>query len=185
MRRSARHAAWLAGLTDDERRVADAAECLRLILPADGACYRAAMFLKYHLQTQHGIVGRAVIGYVNDGTDDLFSSHAWYDIRGRITDIALSRPLDPSVQKPGPVLILGREVAPGWPGWTYHTAMTAEGAAVIESIRGHPHSGAQVRENEALHAHMVRTAADDRLIRSYLDAAPDGLTYAVLAGRMR
>ena len=44
-----------------------------------GACYRSACFLYLFLKEMHELKGEAVIGFVNDGTDDLYGSHAWFD----------------------------------------------------------------------------------------------------------
>ncbi|MBV8524244.1 MAG: lasso peptide biosynthesis protein [Acetobacteraceae bacterium] len=99
--------AWEAGLSDRGRTVLRVAKRLGAALALPGACYRCAMFLRYHLVARHGIDGEAVVGFVNDGTDVAYSSHAWYEIDGLITDVALCRPEKPRFQKAGPVTILG------------------------------------------------------------------------------
>ena len=41
-----------------------------------------------------------------------------------------------------------------------------------------------VREAEAEHGRIVGTVKDDALIRAYLDGAPDGLTYNIIASKL-
>ena len=69
-----------------ERAVVEVAEALQQVLPLDGACYRASFFLEHYLTKEHQLDGRAVVGFVNDGTDDIFTaSHGWYIFRGKVT----------------------------------------------------------------------------------------------------
>jgi gamma-glutamylcyclotransferase len=86
---------WETSLSESDSKVLGVARRLYTALPADGACYRASFFLAYHLKQRFGIEGIARVGFVNDGTDDLFSSHAWYELDGKITDLGISRPLNP------------------------------------------------------------------------------------------
>lgn len=174
---------WERGLSEHERVVLNVAQKLYTALPMDGACYRSAFFLHYHLKKKFGIKGEAKVGFVNDGTDELFSSHAWYELNGQVTDLAISRPLRPEIQQRGPLLILGRELQPGW-RWTYHIKPSAEGEQAFKRLLADPRSRSLAAENEALHRMMLETAKDDDAIRVYLDGAPDGLTYQVLAKRV-
>jgi hypothetical protein len=81
-----------------------------------GACYRSACFLYLLLKEMHELKGEAVIGFVNDGTDDLYGSHAWFEIDGKRTDLAIRDPMYPERQPRGPLLIHGIEFRPGDPG---------------------------------------------------------------------
>jgi AIG2 family protein len=176
---------WKSTLTEVDRKILVVAQHLYSALPVLGACYRSTFFLAYHLKCHHHIEGTAEVGFVNDGTDDLFSSHAWYVSDGRITDLAISRPLEPTVQRPGPLTILGQELQPGWK-WTYYAERAHAGRAVIEQLLADPDP--QIREAisgaERLHKQMIATSKSYDDIRTYLDAAPDGLTYEVLAKRV-
>ena len=136
----------------------------------EGACYRVALFLRYYLDRAHGIQGEAVVGYVNDGTDDLYASHAWFEHEGLVTDVALCRPMEPRLQKRGAVLVRGREVMPGWT-YTYH--------------RQRPAGSFAVADYDELHAAMAGITGDDDAIRAYLDVAPDGLGYTRMAALVR
>lgn len=108
-RRKAAERAWLTTLDDQERVVVTTAKALGTALPLDGACYRASMFLKLFLEQEHGIAGEAVVGFVNDGTDELYASHAWFEFHGLRTDLTLCRPMHPEVQQRGPLVIHGVE----------------------------------------------------------------------------
>ena len=158
---------------DEEALVIErVARRLHRAFTVEGACYRTTLFLRYHLAHAHahGIRGEAVIGYVNDGTDDLYSSHAWFEHRGLVTDVALCRPLEPRLQKRGAVLVQGKEVVPGW-AYTYHRERPADAFAVAAY--------------DKLHAAMTRIAHDEDEIRAYLDGAPDGIGYARMAALAR
>jgi hypothetical protein len=182
-RKKAERAKWVATLDDKERTVVSVAERLLACLPPFGACYRASLFLQYHLEREHGIHGSAVIGYVNDGTDKLYGSHAWYQFRDKMTDIALCRPLRPEVQKSGSLVIHGRTISSGWT-YSYHTVRPPEGLAMIEAFLADPRTAPSTAEYEALHRQMKLTATSQDLIRAYLDGADDGGTYDVLRSKL-
>lgn len=184
-RRKAAEAAWLASLDEQERRLVHTAKALGKALPLDGACYRASLFLKLFLEQEHAIGGEAVVGFVNDGTDDLYASHAWFEFRGRRTDLTLCRPMNPEVQKRGSLVIHGRVIADGWPRYTYHAQRPPEGLAVINQLMSAPSTRPMVAEQEELHRRMAATATDNALIRAYLDGAPDSLTYERIAAAVR
>ena len=159
------------GVTDKEALVIQrVARRLHRSFAVEGACYRVTLFLRYHLARAHGIRGEAVIGYVNDGTDDLYSSHAWFEHRGLMTDVALCRPLEPRLQKRGAVLVGGKEVVPGW-AFTYHRERPA-GALTVVSY-------------DELHTAITGIAEDEDAIRAYLDGAPDGIGYTRMAALVR
>jgi hypothetical protein len=182
-KRKALQEKWRSGLIPEERIVVDVAAALLPILPDAGACYRMSLFLKYYLQHRHNLQGEAIIGYVNDGTDQLYSSHAWFTFRSRVTDLAISRPLHPDLQKAGPLVIHGQEIRTGW-RWTYHKTRPPEGEIQTRQLLLDPSVGRQMREAEDLHQAMAATAKNDDLIRAYLDRAPDGLTYEIIAARL-
>jgi hypothetical protein len=112
---------------------------------------------------------RVVVGFVNDGTDDLCPSHAW---------LALCRPMHELA--PGPLLIHGIEFRPGH-RWTYHRDRPEAGTWEIQRLLRDQAAVEFVRDAEETHHRMVATVRDDRTIREYLDAAPDGWTFAKMA----
>ena len=71
-----------AGLGERGRTILRVAEKAAQALAIDGCCYRATLFIKYHLELRYGIRGEAIVGYVNDGTDELYCSHAWLETDG-------------------------------------------------------------------------------------------------------
>jgi hypothetical protein len=178
-KRKAEELIWRRGLTPDEETLVAIAERLYPILPP-GACYRAALFLQYHLRQKHGLSGYAIVGFVNDRTDDMYASHAWFTFNGQLTDLALSRPLEPRIQRPGPLVIHGYHLRRGW-AWTYHQERPAEGLAVVQRYLADPMARSQMREQESVHKRMVATAKSDEMTRDYLDGAPDRLSYDRMA----
>jgi hypothetical protein len=181
--RSAAIQKWLAGLTDEERVCADAAQRLlqRFIDPAEatGMCYRLVFFLHLYLKDR-GILTNPVVGYLNDGTDDVMVSHAWLELSGKKTDLTLGRTERPAVNPPGDILILDFPVRRGH-GYTYHLEKTPEAIAVEEHWLREPDAAGLVRHKAAEHDRMLRLSADPIAMHAFLDAAPDGLTYARLA----
>jgi len=180
-RRKAVEATWLETLADEERTLVRAAKALDATLPLDGACYRASLFLQLFLQQERGVDAKAIIGFVNDGTDDLYASHAWLEFRGQRTDLTLCRPMKPELQHRGQLIIHGRVIAEGWAQYTYHLHRPSEGLRVVQQMMADPKARPVVAEQEELHLRMVSVAKDNALIRAYLDAAPDGLTYDHIA----
>jgi hypothetical protein len=138
------------------------------------------MFLEHHLAEAHGIAGRAVVGFVNDGSDDAYGYHAWFEASGRITDVALCRPQHPSRQQAGPLVILGRRMGGGHP-WAYHHERPPEGTAAVRALARTPVLGSAITAAEDEHARMASVAASPSLVRGYLDRAPDGWDYRRLA----
>lgn len=172
---------WFAGLAGEERLIAEAALRLYRAFPDEGACYRKTFFLYKYLNVAHSIQTEPVVGFVNDGTDELYGSHAWLEYAGKKVDLALAHPLRPELQKRGAVLILDWPYVPGWPGYTYHRERPASALAqVIELIR-HPDTQFLMQEAENLHLTMSATAGSDQLIDSYLANAPDGIDFAKTA----
>ena len=180
-KRKAAEVAWLATLDEHERILVHAARGLGAALPLDGACYRASLFLKLFLEHEYGIDANAVVGFVNDGTDDLYASHAWLEFRGQRTDLTLRCPMSPEVQKRGQLVIHGRVIAEGWSGYTYHMHRPPEGLRVIQQLLSDASTQSMVAGQEELHLKMNATSKNSAMIRAYLDAAPDGLTYARIA----
>lgn len=64
----------------------------RFIVPRrfTGACYQVTMTLQKYLEETHGIAAQAVVGYVNDGTDDIMISHGWLEYEGMKIDLGLA-----------------------------------------------------------------------------------------------
>jgi hypothetical protein len=183
--RKVAEAAWLTSLGEQERSVVHAAKALSKALPLDGACYRAALFLKLFLEHEHAINGEAVIGFVNDGTDDLYMSHAWFEFHGQRTDLTLCRPLHPDMQKPGSLVIQGRVVVKGWKSYTYHQQRPREGVSLINKMMSNPTTRQMLIKQKDLHLRMSTTAQNNALIKLYLDGAPDGISYDAIAERVR
>lgn len=176
-RRKRANAQWLAALDPQERIVAETAIKLMRGFPDDGACYRKAFFMRQFLQSRHAIDATAVVGFVNDGTDKIYASHAWLELGGKKVDIALAWPMQPDLQPRGQVLILDYVYAPGWAGYSYHRDRPPEGVAQIMQLMNDPQSRAFVSAQEELHLTMRATSKSDALIAAYLRNAPDGIDF--------
>jgi hypothetical protein len=174
---------WLAGLTDDERDCADAALRLlrQFIDPAEatGMCYRLTFFLHLYL-TGKAIATEPVIGYVNEGTDDIMVSQAWLEFGGKKIDLTLGRTERPDLNLPGEILILDYPFRPGH-GHTYHLKRTSEAIAVEERWLKDPDSADLVKHKAAEHERMIRMSSNPHEMRRFVDSAPDCLTFARLA----
>jgi hypothetical protein len=182
-RRGADIQKWLAELSVEERQIADAAQRLlqRFIDPSEatGMCYRLTYFLHLYL-LEKGIKTTPVIGYVNDGTDDVFMSHAWLDYADKKTDLTLNTAERPDLNPPGEILILDFPFRRARK-YTYHLAKSPAANAVEAEWLKDPRGAAIVRQKAAEHVAMEKRALNPDKLRVFLDQAPDGLTYARLA----
>jgi hypothetical protein len=96
---------WLDALTEEERVVYQSARALfdRFIHPerVSEMCYHSVFFLHEYIKNSHGIIVEPVIGYINDGTDELLISHAWLEFSGKKTDVSLAVTSRPDINPPG------------------------------------------------------------------------------------
>lgn len=182
-RRKQEYSDWFEGLSPAQKLVAAAAigTYEQFVRPAEatGMCYRITFFLKELLFQEHGIAANAVVGYINDGTDDVMISHAWLEHEGKTTDITLGRTDPPS--EPGAVLILDRPLTRGRATYSYHREKGSAGEALERDAK----MGWIVAHKRTEHQRMSQIAADPEMLRSFLDGAPDGLTYLRLAEIVR
>lgn len=178
---------WRATLSPDQIKVAEVSQALldRFLLPmrSMGMCYRMTAFLTERLLAE-AVALEPIVGYVNDGTDDVMISHAWIESNGRRTDLTLGITEVPDVQLPGEVIILDRIVRPGR-RYSYHREMTEAGRRKWEEMRGDPTVRAAIEKKEEEHKKMSDVMRTSASRRHYLDAAPDGLTYERLAALVR
>ena len=179
--RRAAHQRWIKSLSEADRIIARVASSLHSKFPRWGACYQTAMFLGFHLYFKYDIQAEVVIGYVNDGTDDLYASHAWIETDERITDVAISRPQHPHLQKSGPLLIIGTTINSGWNGYTYHREVPAAGVEEIEKMRADPSFRSQYIEREKLIRTMTVMARYPTTQLKFLNNDPEGMSYDQMA----
>lgn len=183
-RRAQARDAWWGSLSPDGRVVAEVAQRIfdRLVAPSQaiGMCYRLAFFLEQYLAVEHGISVEAVVGYVNDGTDDVMISHAWIEFEGQRTDLSLANVQHPHAQSAGEVLIMGN-IARAGQRYSYHRERSLAGLVIAQELMQDPKVGAMVLQKEEEHLFMVARTKSADLRRSYLDGAPDGLNFERLA----
>lgn len=175
---------WHDTLTDHEKIIAEVAAQIfeRFVEPAQatGMCYRLAFFLTELLDRQHSLLVEPIVGYVNDGTDEIMTSHAWVESVGKRTDLSLAFTEYPEIQLPGEVLILDRIVRPGT-RYIYSRDQTPDALQALQNVRANPRFGHIVAQKEAEHAAMLARSKSAELRRAYLDSAPDGFDYTRLA----
>lgn len=177
---------WLDTLTVEERVVHNTARALydRFIRPerVTEMCYHSAFFLHEYIKNSHGIIVEPTIGYINDGTDEVFISHAWLGFRNKKTDVSLTFTSRPEINPPGQLIYHDRVFGQGHV-YNYHREMSEAGRAALEEIRI---SGGvdMVEQKEREHARMLAMADDRSQIRTYLDSAPNGMTYEEIAARI-
>ncbi len=173
---------WKSGLSEDEKTVFDVAYRLHnnVIVPrnAFGMCYHSVFFLYLYLKEKHGIVTHPVIGYVNDGTDEIYISHAWLEFNDKRIDVSLSV-TDPKTGPAGPMIILDRVMKEGHK-YVYSLEIPATGLRTHEALRL---TGSRdvLERKEKEHAEMCQRVNDDAAIRAYLDAEPSGFNYNKIA----
>ena len=174
---------WQASLSPDELRLVIVARSLfrNFVRPAKatGMCYRMAAFLTERLSADQ-ITVEPIVGYANDGTDDIMIPHAWIELGGKRTDVTLGITEQPDAQLPGQVIVLDRIMVKGQQ-YSYLREMTVAGRRKWEAARSSQTTRALIEGKEAEHqamSKMMQTSASRRL---YLDAAPDGWNYDRIA----
>lgn len=175
--------AWFDTLSARQRLVADAALAAyeRFVRPAQatGMCYRMSFFLREYLACEFQTDVEVVVGYINDGTDNIMISHAWIEYGNTVTDIALH--ITDGRTKPGELIILDRPIRTGAIKYSYHHEKGVAGEKAERELEADGTYGWLVTHKRQEHARMVALVGDRAAARAYLDHAPDGLTYERLA----
>lgn len=175
--------AWFETLSARQRLVADAALAAydRFVRPAQatGMCYRMSFFLREYLACEFQTDVDVVVGYINDGSDNIMISHAWIECENTITDISLHS-TDGSTE-PGDLIVLDRPIRPGAIKYSYHREKGVAGEEAERELEADDTYGWIVEHKRQEHAGMVALVGDRAAARAYLDHAPDGLTYERLA----
>lgn len=179
----------IASLSDEGKVVASSAIGIfeGFIAPQryTGGCYLVTMTLHRYLADEHGIKTVPVIGYVNDGTDDIFISHAWLEHEGLKTDLTLHQTEYPDIQLPGAVLVMDQPIRQGVVQHTYHVERTDEGMKAAQRMLAHPETAAIAKHKEQEHLDMVDRAQSRALMDAYLQAAPIECGYAAMTAPLR
>ena len=150
-----------------------------------GGCYHITMILHRFLTFELGIPTQPIVGYVNDGTDDLMISHAWLEYQGLKSDLTLFLP-NPSYQQPsGALLVLDQELLKGELSYSYHTEQTEAGRAQTEVMRLDPKIAPVLHRKEQEHQAMLECAADADIMKEYLNAAPSEIGYDAISKLLR
>lgn len=179
---------WEASLTAEERTLKDVALRVHkyLVVERDytGGCYHLAFFLHHYLQERKGIDTSVSIGFVNDGTGRIMTSHGWLLYQGKKTDISLTKTEVPEAQLPGGLLILDHVVKRGTASYTYHAERDEAGlAAVMELLASDLDAMTRraIEQKESEHLQMQAMVGRPELIQRYLQSAPGLLSYNRLA----
>lgn len=171
----------LDGLSGDAVVIAHTAVALfeRFVLPKryTGGCYLTTMFLNRFLREEHDIATQAFVGYVNDGTDDIFMSHAWLEFEGLKTDLTLNVVEHGHALPNGAALVLDRVLREGKVRHSYHLAPTEAGLAQNREMMAVRDLRAIMLHKEQEHRDMVTRAATPEAMAAYMDGAPTGLRY--------
>ncbi len=159
----------------------------RFILPNrfTGACYQITMTLEKYLAETHGIASRTIVGYVNDGTDDIMISHAWLEFDGRKIDIGLHVVDRPDVTPPGAVIILDEALQPGAAEYSYHLSRPPASIAFVERMLRDPSQANVARRKEAEHEEMLARSRNPDLRDIYLAGAPAQSSFALMTSVLR
>lgn len=173
---------WRSGLSDEARIIAHVAERLeeRLVRGRrfTEGCYHLAFFMTHYLALK-GIPVTPIIGWVNDGTWEGVTSHAWIEFEGKKTDISLVCTSHPDVQPTGALIIHDRIMRAGMASYSYHENGDASVQASLDWMRRDSDLTDVLRHKEAEHAEMIAIACENR-IESYLAKAPPGTTFVDL-----
>lgn len=174
---------WRESLTVDEKEIALIAERLfqRFVAPRGyfAGCYHLAFFLTQFLENK-GILVNPVVGWVNDGTWDGVTSHAWIEFNGKKTDISLAFTEHPHAQPSGSVIILDFEVMKGVASYSYYPDQHPVPQEALARLRTRQDLDLIRDKKDAEHQRMLAIATT-RTMMKHLDSAPRGLRYEDLA----
>jgi hypothetical protein len=148
------HREWLAQLSATERTIFDTAYALYNTLTVPGGCYHNSFFLHYHLKKRYGIQGTLKVGFIQNVTTQRYASHAWYVYKSTITDLAVSRPFNPSRNPIGPLTILGRTIIDG-SQWHYYDERSPEGFVAAKELLTCPSADPYDMVSQAKHTHIT------------------------------
>jgi hypothetical protein len=173
---------WKNSLSDEERTVFDISSRLHInfIKPRNvtGMCYHSVFFLYIYLKRTHGIITTPTIGYVNDGTDDIFISHAWLEFNGKRIDVSLAV-TDPKIGKAGELLILDRVMKAGHQ-YGYYFEIPERGIKQHELLKM-TSTRALLERKEREHTTMASLVNHDDEIVTYLNNEPNGFDLQTIA----
>ena len=179
----------LDGLSGDAAMIATTAIALfeRFVLPKryTGGCYLTTMFLNRFLREEHDIATQAVIGYVNDGTDDIFTSHAWLEVEGLKTDLTLNVVEHGHAVPNGAALVLDRVLREGKVRHSYHLQPTEAGLNQNRSMMDVPELRALLQHKDREHREMLDRAVSAKAMASFMAGAPPGLRYEDMRGAVQ
>jgi hypothetical protein len=179
----------LGSLTGDGLVVAGSAIKLfeGFILPTryTGGCYLTNMVLHRYLKDEHGIETEVIVGYINDGTDDIYMSHGWLEHEGRKTDLTIHLTEHPEVQLPGNLLVADQVLRPGRVTHTYHRERPVEGLRKEMEMMANPDIAPIVAHKAEEHQAMLARAKHRSLLDAYLGMAPKEMSYEAMTAPLR
>lgn len=177
-----RSVAWRAGLTAEEKVIANVAERLdeRLVrgMRFSEGCYHLAFFMAQYL-AERGIIVSPIIGWVNDGTWQGVTSHAWIEFNGKKTDASLTCTKHVDAVPTGALIIHDHIVRKGMATYSYFSNDDPAVQARIAWMRSDNDLSKLHTYKEAQHAQMQAIAAEKRF-SEYLSMAPMGTRYTDL-----
>ncbi len=185
----ARNDTWLSMLTLTERTIADVAikayEKIVIGLGMTEACYNLAFFLCEYMRRECDIELNIIVGWINDGTWNGATSHAWVTFEGKKIDISLHKTSHPDVQLSGEVIILDHIFHTGKVKYTYWSEMPDTAAkALAESSRDLTFARILAQKNQE-HNALAALASSQEGVNEYFKHAPRGNSYDFLAQRIK
>ncbi|WP_444897364.1 hypothetical protein ACJJIQ_07705 [Microbulbifer sp. ANSA003] len=176
------HINWLSNLTEEEATIANLAERLEeKLIQAQSfteGCYHLAFFMtRYLAEKQISVI--PVVGWVNDGTWEGVTSHAWIEYNGLKTDVSLTKTSHPEQQPPGSLIVLDHVLKKGKVDYIYYHNNAEEVLEARKFISSTPKLRMIQNYKEQQHKEMMHIAEPGQLKRidTYLSNAPLGLRF--------
>jgi len=170
-------AAWRNSLTNEESAILDLAERLdeRLVRGRcfSEGCYHLAFFMTQFLFLR-GVQVTPVIGWVNDGTWQGVTSHAWIEYKGRKTDASLTCTTHPEAQPTGALVVHDYVLRKGKASYNYYKNNDPVALEGLEWTRNVSDIKDMFAHKESEHAVMLEIASSSSRIEEYLSNAPSG-----------
>lgn len=144
-------------------------------------CDFVAFSLHEYLRRRWRIHTDVVVGYLGNDRTPVRRSHAWLDHRGMRIDVAMEQGSWNGGALPRDALVLDRVIRFGIAQNSYHLQPSPETLQMHERFAARsPESAEFVAQKQQEHRDMLRRAQDDLAMWTWLQFAPEPLSYAAV-----
>ncbi|MBK8185994.1 MAG: hypothetical protein IPK77_01320 [Cellvibrio sp.] len=148
----------------------------------NSACYLLTFFIYKYCKEVIGIETKIVIGWVNDGTWNGVSSHAWIEYNGKKIDVSLSVTADETISPSGDAVVLDEIIESGSVSYSYFYDVPESAKNTYAQLKKSANQQILnfINSKEKEHKMMKEISRSDTLIDQFFDNAPSSRRYNAL-----